>query len=138
MVARRVLDGIAALPAVAGRTVTVSAGVARFPVDGADSEALIAAATAALARAKAAGPGSVAEQGRRRREPVRPRRLSPRGRRAGRDDRPVGAVAPGAGSRVRARTIPGSVGSPSLSKRGRPGGADREAAERRPARRRRR
>ncbi|HET7168185.1 MAG TPA: GGDEF domain-containing protein [Candidatus Limnocylindrales bacterium] len=61
MVARRVLDGIAALPAAAGRTVSVSAGVARFPSDGADSEALIAAATAALARAKGAGAGSVAE-----------------------------------------------------------------------------
>jgi diguanylate cyclase (GGDEF)-like protein len=61
MVARRVLDGIAALPAAAGRTVTVSAGVARFPIDGGDSEALIAAATEALARAKGAGAGSVAE-----------------------------------------------------------------------------
>ena len=37
------------------------AGVARFPVDGADSEALIEAAMAALAQAKAAGQGSVAE-----------------------------------------------------------------------------
>lgn len=61
MVARRVLDGIAALPAVAGRTVSVSAGVARFPSDGGDSEALIAAATDALTRAKGAGAGSVAE-----------------------------------------------------------------------------
>jgi diguanylate cyclase (GGDEF)-like protein len=61
MVARRVQDGIAALPAVAGRTVSVSAGVVRFPVDGADSESLIAAATATLERAKAAGAGSVAE-----------------------------------------------------------------------------
>jgi diguanylate cyclase (GGDEF)-like protein len=61
MVARRVQDGIAALPAVAGRNVSISAGVARFPVDGADSEALIEAAMAALAQAKAAGQGSVAE-----------------------------------------------------------------------------
>jgi diguanylate cyclase (GGDEF)-like protein len=61
MVARRVLDGIAALPAAAGRTVSVSAGVARFPTDGGDSETLIAAATAALVRAKDAGAGSVAE-----------------------------------------------------------------------------
>lgn len=59
MVARRVLDGIAALPAVAGRTVSVSAGVARFPADGTDSESLIAAATDALARARSAGAGSV-------------------------------------------------------------------------------
>ena len=55
MVARRVLEGIAALPAVAGRNVSVSAGVARFPADGTDSESLIAAATAALARAQGRG-----------------------------------------------------------------------------------
>jgi len=61
MVARRVQDGISELPAVAGKTMTVSVGVARFPVDGSDSEALIGAATEALARAKAAGVGSVAE-----------------------------------------------------------------------------
>jgi len=60
LVARRVLDGITALPAVAGRTVSVSAGVALFPKDGSDSAALIAAATAALARAKGTGAGSVA------------------------------------------------------------------------------
>ncbi len=61
MVARRVQDGIAALPAVAGRNVSVSAGVVRFPIDGGDSESLIAAATATLERAKTAGAGSVAE-----------------------------------------------------------------------------
>jgi len=60
LVARRVLDGIAALPPVAGRTVSVSAGVALFPADGTDSDALIAAATAALERAKGSGAGSVA------------------------------------------------------------------------------
>ncbi|HUP55768.1 MAG TPA: GGDEF domain-containing protein [Methylomirabilota bacterium] len=60
-VARRVLDGIAALPAVAGRTVSVSAGVARFPADGTDSESLITAATEALARARDEGAGTVAE-----------------------------------------------------------------------------
>jgi diguanylate cyclase (GGDEF)-like protein len=59
-VAQRVLGGIAALPAVGGRLITVSAGVARFPVDGSDVESLIAAATAALARAKAEGRGTVA------------------------------------------------------------------------------
>ncbi len=37
-VARRVLDGIAALPAVAGKQMSVSAGVARFPVDGSDAD----------------------------------------------------------------------------------------------------
>jgi diguanylate cyclase (GGDEF)-like protein len=61
MVARRVLDGIAALPAVAGRTVSVSAGVARFPADGTDSESLIEAATGALAQAKTSGAGSVSD-----------------------------------------------------------------------------
>jgi diguanylate cyclase (GGDEF)-like protein len=59
-VAQRVLDGIAALPAVAGRPITVSAGVARFPADGTDSEALIAAAKDGLARARAEGRGTVA------------------------------------------------------------------------------
>ena len=58
-VAQRVLDGIRALPAVAGRPITVSAGVARFPVDGASSEALIAAASSALARARDEGRGTV-------------------------------------------------------------------------------
>jgi diguanylate cyclase (GGDEF)-like protein len=59
-VAQRVLDGIRALPAVAGRPITVSAGVARFPVDGASSEALIAAASSALGRARDEGRGTVA------------------------------------------------------------------------------
>jgi diguanylate cyclase (GGDEF)-like protein len=60
MVARRVQEGIAALPVVAGRTVSVSAGVARFPADAGDAESLIAAATEALDRARDAGAGSVA------------------------------------------------------------------------------
>jgi diguanylate cyclase (GGDEF)-like protein len=59
-VANRVIAGIAALPAVAGKVVSVSAGVARFPVDGADADAIIQAAKAALAEAKAAGQGQVA------------------------------------------------------------------------------
>ncbi len=61
VVAQRVLDAAAAMPATAGRLVTVSAGVARFPVDGADSESLIAAAKAALERARSAGAGTVVE-----------------------------------------------------------------------------
>jgi diguanylate cyclase (GGDEF)-like protein len=60
-VARRVLDGIKALPAVAGHTVSVSAGVARFPADATDSDSLVEAAMAALQQAKDAGRGSVAE-----------------------------------------------------------------------------
>ena len=59
-VAQRVIDGIARLPAVAGRQITVSAGVARFPVDGSDAESLIAAAKDGLARARAEGRGTVA------------------------------------------------------------------------------
>lgn len=61
VVARRVQDGLSALPAVAGRIVSVSAGVACFPADGTDSESLIAAANEALARAKDAGAGTVTE-----------------------------------------------------------------------------
>lgn len=60
MVAQRILDGIAALPAVAGRPITVSAGVAHFPADGTDAAGLIAAATDGLARARAEGRGTVA------------------------------------------------------------------------------
>lgn len=56
-VARRVLEGIVSLPAVAGRPITVSAGVARFPTDGTDANALIEAAKAALAQARADGRG---------------------------------------------------------------------------------
>ncbi len=58
-VAHRVLDGIASLEAVADLTVTVSAGVARFPQDGGDAEALVGAARAALA--SAAGTASISE-----------------------------------------------------------------------------
>ena len=62
-VAQRILDGIAALPAVGGRPITVSAGVARFPADGTDSASLIAAATAGLTRARGEGRGTVASGG---------------------------------------------------------------------------
>jgi diguanylate cyclase (GGDEF)-like protein len=58
-VAKRILAGIAALPPVGGRPVTVSAGVARFPVDGTDADALIAAAKAGLEQAKAEGRGTL-------------------------------------------------------------------------------
>jgi diguanylate cyclase (GGDEF)-like protein len=56
-VARRVLEGIVSLPAVAGRPVTVSAGVARFPADGTDAETLLEAAATALAQARTDGRG---------------------------------------------------------------------------------
>jgi diguanylate cyclase (GGDEF)-like protein len=58
-VARRVLDGIAALPVVEGRTISVSAGVARFPADGADAESILAAAQTALDKARAQGRGPI-------------------------------------------------------------------------------
>jgi diguanylate cyclase (GGDEF)-like protein len=60
MVAQRIIKGIAALPPLAGRPITVSAGVARFPVDGSDAESLIAAATDGLTRARAEGRGTIA------------------------------------------------------------------------------
>ena len=59
-VAQRVLDGVAALPTTAGRKVSVSAGVARFPIDGATAEDLRAAAETALGAARAAGRGILA------------------------------------------------------------------------------
>jgi diguanylate cyclase (GGDEF)-like protein len=62
-VARRVLDGMAALEPVEGHAVSVSAGVARFPADGTTGEELVAAAEAALAAAREAGPGSIVEAG---------------------------------------------------------------------------
>ena len=61
LVARRVLDGIAALPPTGGRSISVSAGVARFPMDGTDADALIRSAMEALTRARSAGAGTVAE-----------------------------------------------------------------------------
>jgi diguanylate cyclase (GGDEF)-like protein len=63
-VARRVLDGIAKLEPVEGAAISVSAGVARYPADGASADVLIAAARdavagvegrAAIAEASAAG-----------------------------------------------------------------------------------
>lgn len=53
-VARRVIDGIARLEAVEGQRIAVSAGVARFPGDGTDGEALLDAARGALDAARAA------------------------------------------------------------------------------------
>ncbi len=62
-VAQRVLDGISRLEPVNGRTITVSAGVAHFPADGTSADELLAAAEAALARARAVGPASIASAG---------------------------------------------------------------------------
>jgi len=63
IVARRVLDAVAARPAIEGHAASVSAGVARFPADGASPEELVAAAEAALASAKGLGPSALAEAG---------------------------------------------------------------------------
>ncbi len=59
-VARRVIDGVAGLAEQQGRRISVSVGLARFPSDGASSEELLASATAALAAARAEGPGTLA------------------------------------------------------------------------------
>ena len=59
VVARRVLDGVAKLGEIEGHTVSVSAGVARFPADGANADSLIAAAREAVA--SVAGRSAIAE-----------------------------------------------------------------------------
>lgn len=60
-VVRRIVEAVAAKAMAGDRRRTVSAGLARFPADGATSEILVAAATAALGAARAAGPGTLAE-----------------------------------------------------------------------------
>ncbi len=60
-VASRIIAAIAAVPPVAGEPVTVSAGVARFPDDGASADELLSAALAALATAREAGSGTIVE-----------------------------------------------------------------------------
>jgi diguanylate cyclase (GGDEF)-like protein len=60
-VARRVVSGVAGLPQVAGRPISVSAGIARFPVDGTTPDELLDAAAAALAEAKGRGPATLHE-----------------------------------------------------------------------------
>jgi diguanylate cyclase (GGDEF)-like protein len=63
MVAQRVVDGVAGARLADGSPVSVTAGVARFPVDGTDAESVIAAAQSALARARAEGRGRVEATG---------------------------------------------------------------------------
>jgi diguanylate cyclase (GGDEF)-like protein len=63
-VVRRIVGAVAARPPIAGLGFTISAGVARFPVDGTTSADLTAAARAALETARQAGPGSIAEPSR--------------------------------------------------------------------------
>lgn len=60
-VVRRIVEAVAARPMAGDLRRTLSAGLARFPVDGTTSEALVGAANAALGAARAAGPGTLAE-----------------------------------------------------------------------------
>jgi GGDEF domain-containing protein len=50
-------------PIDGGAHLTLSAGVVRFPDDGASAEELLAAVDEALQRAKATAPGTVIERG---------------------------------------------------------------------------
>lgn len=59
MVAQRVVDGVAELPKSGDLSLSVTAGVARFPTDGTDAESVIAAAQAALDRARSDRRGTV-------------------------------------------------------------------------------
>jgi diguanylate cyclase (GGDEF)-like protein len=61
--AQRAIEGVAALPDTGGRRVSISAGVARFPTDGATAGEVLDAAAAALADAKAGGPSTLRESG---------------------------------------------------------------------------
>ncbi|NJD29274.1 MAG: GGDEF domain-containing protein [Chloroflexi bacterium] len=62
-VARRSVEAVTARP-IGDTGITVSAGLAAFPNDGATSEELIAAASAALREAQSGGPGSISETSR--------------------------------------------------------------------------
>jgi diguanylate cyclase (GGDEF)-like protein len=60
-VAQRIVEAVAARAAQANRRFSVSAGLARFPVDGSTGDELVQAAESALRAAQAAGPGTLAE-----------------------------------------------------------------------------
>jgi len=60
-VAQRIVDAVAARAVAADRRFSVSAGLARFPMDGSTGDELVEAATAALRAAQAVGPGTLAE-----------------------------------------------------------------------------
>jgi diguanylate cyclase (GGDEF)-like protein len=59
IVARRVIDALAALPHVEGIVPDVRAGVAHHPVDGTDAAELLRAAQEALTRARAGAAGTI-------------------------------------------------------------------------------
>jgi diguanylate cyclase (GGDEF)-like protein len=60
-VVRRIFEQVAGLSLADGREVTLSAGLAHFPVDGTMSDELVFAAKAALRAAQAVGPGTLVE-----------------------------------------------------------------------------
>ena len=60
-VVRRIVEAVAALALPSERKVTMSAGLAHFPIDGTSSDELVFAAKAALRAAQAVGPGTLAE-----------------------------------------------------------------------------
>ena len=63
-VARRIVEAVAARSKATGKPFSVSAGLARFPIDGSTGDELVSAATAALRAAQASGPGTLAEAAR--------------------------------------------------------------------------
>jgi diguanylate cyclase (GGDEF)-like protein len=60
-VARRVLEGVAALPPIKGRRISICAAIAQFPGDGTSADEILSAAEHTLAAAKASGPGTLLE-----------------------------------------------------------------------------
>lgn len=60
-VAQRVIEGVSSLPQAGDRQVSISAGVARFPADGASAGEVLDAAAGALAIAKERGPSTLQE-----------------------------------------------------------------------------
>jgi diguanylate cyclase (GGDEF)-like protein len=62
VVAERLVRGIAALPAVDGRAISVSAGIAGFPLDGRTPDELLAVAEKAMHSARQAGGDRVVTQ----------------------------------------------------------------------------
>jgi diguanylate cyclase (GGDEF)-like protein len=63
-VARRIVEAVAARSKALNKRFSVSAGLARFPIDGKTGEELVGAAMAALRAAQASGPGTLAEAAR--------------------------------------------------------------------------
>jgi diguanylate cyclase (GGDEF)-like protein len=62
IVAERLVRGIAALPPVDGKAISVSAGIASFPLDGRTPDELLAIADTAMHSARQAGGGRVVAQ----------------------------------------------------------------------------